>query len=142
MEQRIRRDLAFLFEEHGATVRSNTVDSFGFSQILITAGNVEFRFTYLKREDDCQLAVGPSDGHGVWELPHVALAAATGESTEALFVPLSCGDHPGNPSDLGFTGVASVLKPRFAELNKAFAPENYPATQSRMADIERAVHRR
>lgn len=61
MEQRIRRDLAFLFEEHGATVRSNTVDSFGFSQILITAGNVEFRFTYLKREDDCQLAVGPSD---------------------------------------------------------------------------------
>jgi hypothetical protein len=142
MEQRIRRDLAFLFEEHGAAVRSNAVDPFGFSQILVTAGNVDFRFTYLKREDDCQLAVGPSDGHGVWELLPVALAAATGESAEGLFVPLSCVDHPDSPSDLGFTGVASVLKPRFADLNKAFAPENYPATQSRMADIERTVHPR
>lgn len=142
MEQRIRRDLAFLFEEHGAAVRSNTVDPFGFSQIVVTAGNVDFRFTYLKREDDCQLAVGPSDGHGVWELPHVALAAATGESAEGLFVPLSCGDHPGDSSYLGLTAVAAVLKPRFAELNKAFAPQNYPATQSRMADIERAVHPR
>jgi hypothetical protein len=123
-------------------VRSNTIDPFGFSQIIVAAGNVDFCMTYLKREDDCQLAVGPRDGHGVWELLHVALAAATGESAEGLFVPLSCGDHPGGPSDLGLTGVASVLKPRFAELNKAFAPENYRATQSRMANIERAVHPR
>lgn len=142
MEQRIRRDLAFLFEQHGATVRSNTIDRFGFSQIIVAAGNVDFRFTYLKREDDCQVAVGPRDGHGVWELLHVALAAATGESAEGLLVPLSCSDRPSGSSYSGLTGVAALLKPRFAELDKAFAPQNYPAARSRMIDIERAVHPR
>jgi hypothetical protein len=142
MEQRIRRDLAFLFEEYRAVVRSNAVDPFGFSQIIVTAGNVDFRFTYLKREDDCQLAVGPRDGHGVWELLHVALAAATGESAEGLSIPLSCSDRPSGSSYLGLTGVASILKPRFAALDTAFAPQNYPTARSRMIDIERAVHPR
>jgi hypothetical protein len=142
MEQRIRRDLAFLFEQHGATVRSSTIDQFGFSQIIVAAGNVDFRFTYLKREDDCQLGVGPRDGHGMWELLHVALAAATGESAEGLLAPLSCSDRPSDPSYSGLTGVAALLQPRFGELDKAFGPENYPKTQSRMADIERAVHPR
>jgi hypothetical protein len=142
MEQRIRRDLAFLFEEYGAAVRSNTVDPFGFSQIIVTAGNVDFRFACLKREDDCQLTVGPRDGHGVWELLHVALAAVTGESAEALLVPLSCSDRPSGPSYLGLTGVASLLRTRFAALDKAFAPDSYPTVRSRMIDIERAVHPR
>jgi hypothetical protein len=44
LEQRIRGDLAFLFDEHGATVSSNTLEAFGNSEIAVAVGNLEFQF--------------------------------------------------------------------------------------------------
>jgi hypothetical protein len=70
----------------------------------------------------------------------VALAASTGEDAATLTVPISYNDDPATLSYIGLTTLAAVLKPRFERLNHAFAPENYPATHSRMVQIERAVH--
>jgi hypothetical protein len=43
-------------------------------------------------------------------------------------------------SYIGLTRLASVLEPRFEPVNEVFAPVNYPATHSRMMQIERVVH--
>jgi hypothetical protein len=140
LEQRVRTDLAFLFEEHGAVVSANTREAFGSSEIIVKAGNLEFQFAKNNRDQDFRVSVAPGNGNGVWELLHVALAASTGEDAATLTVPISYNDDPATLSYVGFTRLAAALKPRFDSLNRAFAPENYPSTHSRMVQIERAVH--
>lgn len=140
LEQRVRRDLAFLFDEHGATVSDSTVGAFGISQVRISVGNLEFEFERNDRDQDFLAVVGPRNGLGVWELLHVALAASTGEDVATLTVPISYSDDPATLSYIGLTKLAAVLKPRFEHLNQAFAPENYPATHSKMIETERIVH--
>ena len=140
LERRVRHDLAFLFEEHGATVSANTLEAFGNSEIMVIAGNLEFKFAKNDRDQEFRVVVAPRNGHGVWELLHVALAASTGEDAATLTVPISYNDDPAMLSYIGLTTLAAELKPRFERLNRAFAPENYPATHSRMVQFERAVH--
>jgi len=140
LEQRVHRDLAFLFEVHEAIVTSNTLQAFGNSKVTIAVGNLEFQFAKNQRDNDFRISVSPRDGHGVWELLHIALAASTGEDPVALTFPISYRDDPIRLSYIGFTRLASVLKPRFECLNEAFSSENYPATHARMVQIERRVH--
>jgi hypothetical protein len=140
LEERVRRDLAFLFDEYGATITSNTVEPFGTSEVTVTTANLILRFGKNERDADDRLSVAPRTGHGIWELLHVALAAATGESPSSLVVPFSYNDDPTKLSYIGLARVAAILKPRLAKLESAFAPENYSATRSRMSKIERMVH--
>ncbi len=140
LEQRVHRDLAFLFEEREAIVTSNAVQPFGNSEVTISVGNLEFQFSRNQRDDEFRISVGPRNGHGLWEFLHVALAASTGEDPASLAFPISTSDDPTRLSYIGFTKMSSVLKPRFERLNEAFAPENYLATHARMVQIERKVH--
>jgi hypothetical protein len=142
LERLVRRDLAFLFEENQATVSANTIEGFGNSQLTVAVGNLEFEFAKNDRDQQFQVTVGPRNGKGIWELLHVALAASTGEDAAALTVPISYNDDPATLSYIGLINLARLLRPRFENLNRAFAPENYPATRSRMVQIERAVHPR
>ena len=142
LEQRIRRDLVFLFDEHGATVSSNTLDAFGNSQITVAVGNLEFQFAKNDRDGEARVMVGPRNGHGVWELLRVALAASTGEDVAGLTFPISFSDDPASLHYIGLASLAACLKPRFDRLNDAFAPQNYPDTHARMAHIERITHPR
>ena len=142
LEQRIRTDLAFLFEKYGATVSSNTLEAFGNSEVMVAVGNLEFQFAKNARDHEYRVSVGPRNGHGLWELLHVALSASTGEEAATMMFPISYSDDPTKPSYTDLTGLAALLKPRFERLNDAFAPENYPATHSRMVQIERIVHPR
>lgn len=139
LEQRIRRDLAFLFEKYGATVSSNTLEAFGNSEVTVAVGNLEFQFAKNDRDHEFRVSVGPRNGHGLWELLHVALAASTGEEAATMRFLISYSD---DPTKLSYTSLAALLKPRLDRLNDAFAPENYPATHSRMVQIERIVHPR
>ena len=82
LEQRVRRDFAFLFEEHGATVRSITLQDFGNSEVIVGAGNLDFQFAKNERDGEIRVVVGPRNGHGVWKLLHVALARS--HSTELV----------------------------------------------------------
>ncbi len=105
------------------------------SEIMVVVGNLEFKFAKNDRDQEFRVAVAPRNGHGVWELLHVALAASTGEDAATLTVPISYNDDPATLSYIGLTALAAELKPRFARLNRAFAPENYPATHSRMVKL-------
>lgn len=44
LEQRVRRDLAFRFDQYGATVDSNTLEAYGNSEVSVGVGNLEFQF--------------------------------------------------------------------------------------------------
>jgi hypothetical protein len=140
LEQRIRRDLAFLFDQYGAIVDSNTLEIYGNSEVSVDVGNLEFQFAKNERDGSSRVVVGPRNGLGIWELLHVALAASTGEDPAKLTCPFSYTDDPANLSYIGLSKLASVLESRFGKLNDAFAPENYPATRSRMAQLERILH--
>lgn len=140
LEQRVRRDLEFLFLDYGATVTANTVESFGISELTLETDSVELKFTKNNRDSDYRILVAPRKVDGVWELLHVALAASTGDDAKSLVVPVYYDDEPTELSYVGLTRVAEIMKPRFAQLERAFAPENYPATHSRMVEIERLVH--
>ena len=147
LEERVCRDLAFLFDQYGATVSSNTREAFGNSEVTVAVGNLEFKFAKNDRDGEFRVVVGPRNGLGLWELLHVALAASTGEDPANLSFPISYSDdHSGSSplglglSCVGLTRLASVLEPRFGRLNEAFAPVNYPATHARMTQIERVVH--
>ena len=140
LEQMVRRDLAFLFDQHGAIVSSNTVQAYGNSEVLVAVGNLEFQFAKNDRDGENRAVVGPRNGHGVWELLSVALAASTGENANTLSCPVSYRDDPAALSYIGLTKLASLLKPRFDRLNEAFAPENYAATNLRMVQIEHELH--
>jgi hypothetical protein len=142
MEDQIRRDLSFLFDDHSAIVSSNTIEQFGISEVIVAVGNLDFLFRYNRRDDECEILSGPHDGHGIWEFLHVALAAATGEPVNTLYAPLSCVANSSGTRYTGLTWLASILKPRFAALNTAFAPENYPATHTQMVEIEWSIHPR
>jgi hypothetical protein len=140
LEQRVRRDLDFLFVKYGATVIANTVEAFGISELIVETDGVELKFTNNKRDADYRILVAPRKVDGVWELLHVALAASTGDDANSLVVSIYYDDEPTELSYVGLTRVAEIMKPRFAQLERAFAPENYPATHSRMVEIERLVH--
>jgi hypothetical protein len=144
LEERVRRDLGFLFSEHGATVTSNTAQAFGTSELTLDVRNVAFKFTKNKRDADYRVVVAPRNADGVWELLHVALAAATGDDAKSLIVPVfyDYDDEPSQFSYVGLTRVAEILRPRFVRLDSAFDPQNYPATYWRMVQIERLVHPR
>ena len=142
LEIRVRRDLAFLFEEYGAAVTANTVEPFGNSEVMVETRSLVLRFAINERDADYRVLVAPRDGHGVWELLHVALAAATGEDPTSLITPFAYSDSPSAPNYLGLTRVAAVLRSRFERLDRAFMPGNYPATRSRMVHIERKLHPR
>src|ERR1700722_11199414 len=131
LEQRVRHDLEFLFLEYGATVTANTVEPFGISELTVETDSVALKFTKNKRDADCRILAAPRRVDGVWELLHVALAASTGDDVKSLVVPVYYDDEPTELSYVGLTRVAEIMKPRFAQLERAFAPENYPATHSR-----------
>jgi hypothetical protein len=103
---------------------------------------VDLKFTNNKRDADYRIMAAPRKVDGVWELLHVALAASTGDDANSLVVPIYYDDEPTELSYVGLTRLAEIMKPRFAQLERAFAPENYPATHSRMVEIERLVHPR
>jgi len=147
LEERICRDLAFLFDRYRATVSSNTREAFGNSEVTVAVCNVEFKFAKNERDGVFRVLVGPRNGLGVWELIQVALAASTGENPADLSFPLSYNDDPVGQSYLGLSSsyigltiLAEILEPRFDRLNEAFAPEKYSDTHSRMMQIERMVH--
>jgi hypothetical protein len=142
LEQRVRRDLEFLFLKYGATVTANTVESFGISELTVETDNVELKFTKNNRDADYRVLVAPRRIDGVWELLQVALAASTGDDAKSLVVPAYFDDEPAELSYVGLTRVAEIMRPRFAQLERAFAPENYRATHTRMVEIERLVHPR
>jgi hypothetical protein len=103
---------------------------------------VDLKFTNNKRDADYRIMVAPRNVDGAWELLQVALAASTGDEANSLVVPVYYDDEPTQLSYVGLTRLAEIMKPRFAQLERAFAPENYPATHSRMLEIERLVHPR
>ena len=140
LEERVRRDLAFLFDQYEAKIGSNTREDHGSSQLSIVVGNLEFQFEKNDRGVENTALVGPRNGHGIWELLVVALAASTGEDPMTLKFPISYSGDPAGLSYVGLSRLASVLKPRFDRLNEAFSPENYPATHARMVKIERILH--
>ena len=140
LEQKVRRDLDFLFAEYHATITSNTMEAFRISELTLLAGNVEFKFTNNKRDADYRILVAPRNADGIWELLHVALAAATGDDARSLVVPVHYDDEPSELSYVGLRRVAEVLRPRFMQLDSAFKPQNYAATHSRMVQIERLIH--
>ena len=140
LEQRVRRDLSFLFDRYGAAVTSSTAEPHGIFQVSVAIGHLEFRFSRNERDGEDLVQVAPRDGRGIWELLDVALAASSGEDVKTLNCPVSFTDDPDLLSYLGLTRLASVLRPRLEHLNDAFAPENYPATRLRMAQIERSIH--
>jgi len=140
LEQRIRRDLAFLFDRYGAVIDSNTVEKYGNSEVLVGVGNLQFQFAKNERDSSSRVVVGPRNGHGIWELLHVALAASTDEDSAKLTCPISYTDDPANMSYIGLSKLASVLEPRFEKLNDAFAPDSYQALRSRTAQLERILH--
>jgi hypothetical protein len=65
LERRVRRDLAFLLEEHGAAVSASTLEAFGNSEITVIAGNLGFKFAKNERDHEFQVVVAPRDRHGV-----------------------------------------------------------------------------
>ncbi len=141
LEFRIRRDLDFLFSREGAAFRNCGTDPRGNVEGHVEAGNVVFQFAWNIRDGEDRLMVAPRDGRGVWEFIHVALAASTGEDVRSLTAPFSYTDDPGTASYVGLSRLSSVLRPRFKQLNDAFAPELYEATRQRMAQIERELTR-
>ena len=132
--------MKFLFDQHGAMVKSNTVARYGNSELLIVVGNLEFQFAQNERDGENRIWVGPRNGHGVWEILFVALAASTGEDVKVLTCPVSFSDDPATLTYIGLTKVAELLEPRFDRLNQAFAPQNYASTHSLMVQIERKAH--
>jgi hypothetical protein len=140
LEQRVRRDLAFLFDQYGATLDSNALEAYGNSEVSVGAGNLELQFVKNERDGEYRTTVvGPRNGHGVWEQLQVALAASTGEDPANFSVPISYSDDPAGLSYTGLAKLAFVLKPRFDRLDKAFAsyPENVDcALPVRLVDEE------
>jgi len=93
LEQRVRRDLEFLFLEYGATITANTVESFGISELTVETDAVELKFTKNNRDSDYRILVAPRKVDGVWELLHVAMAASTGADDKSLVVPVYYDDE-------------------------------------------------
>jgi hypothetical protein len=139
LEQRIRRDLDFLFSREGAHFGKCTTDPRGNVEAEVAAGNVVFQFAWNIRDGEDRVMVAPRHGRGVWEFVPVALAASTGKDVRSLIVPFSYTDDPGVVSYVGLSRLSSVLQPRFDHLNDAFAPKSYEATRLRMAHIEREL---
>ena len=117
-------------------------EAFGISDLIVETSTVDLKFTNNKRDADYRIMVAPRNVDGAWELLQVALAASTGDEANSLVVPVYYDDEPTQLSYVGLTRLAEIMKPRFAQLERAFAPENYPATHSRMVEIERLVHPR
>jgi len=106
-------------------------EAFGISELIVETSTVDLKFTNNKRDADYRIMVAPRNVDGVWELLQVALAASTGDEANSLVVPVYYDDEPTQLSYVGLTRLAEIMKPRFAQLERAFAPENYPATHSR-----------
>ena len=74
-------DLAFFFEEHGATVSGNTLGAFGNSEVTVTVGNLEFQFAKNDRDQGKAPSIqslsrhdrydSMTRGHDMFDMTHV-----------------------------------------------------------------------
>jgi hypothetical protein len=127
LERRIRRDLAFLFEEHGAIITSNSYypRAFGNAIVELQSGNVLFKVLKDQREHEIRVDVAPVSAPSEWEYLHIALATCTGEISDDLRYSARYDDNPRDEHYVGLSEVAEILAPRLTTLNDAFLPENY-----------------
>jgi hypothetical protein len=127
LETRIRKDLAFLFEEHGASVTSNNYypRAFGNAIVEMQAGNVLFRIVKDRREHEIRVDVAPISQPDEWEFLDTALAICTGENRDNLGYFARYDDNPRKKTYIGMTEIARLLAPRFAALNDSFLPVGY-----------------
>ena len=58
LEQRVRRDLTFLFDQYGAIVSSSTLQGHGNSEVSVAVGNLEFQFAKNQRDGEDRAVVG------------------------------------------------------------------------------------
>jgi hypothetical protein len=142
LEQQVRHNFEFLFVEHEAQITSNVIEIPGVSELTLAVGNLEFKFSNNDRDGDHSVLVAPRNANGVWEMLHIALAAATGEEAESLMVPAVYDRESRKIKYVEFARISEILKPRFSKLDFAFRPENYPSTHSRMVQLERQIHPR
>jgi len=65
----------------------------GISELTINAANVQFKFTNNKPDADSSILVPPRNVDAIWEMLHVALAAATSDDARSLIIPVYYGDE-------------------------------------------------
>jgi hypothetical protein len=132
LAEEIRRDLAFLFTDHGGRiVADNTIRyplPFDYAYVVVDVVNLLFRF--FRGRDQLRAYIAPTHSPGAWEDLSSLLGLIGNNSELKEFSSLP--------------QIASVLKPNMHWLQENLSQERYAQVQAKMADIhshERAAIR-
>jgi len=118
---RVRDDLAFLFEKHGARFVPNE-RKYKYGKV-VTLETDKLRFEAAWDRGDYFLRVAPLHAPLDWEEIGPALMAVNANA------PITTkADFPPAPSWSDLDGLAKVLEPQFAHLEEALSPAHYGET--------------
>jgi hypothetical protein len=124
LERDVKREFAFLFENHAATISSNgRLGIMDFAYVSVDVGNLRVRSS----RDRGYVGVSVAPLHSIrnWHDLGVAL----------IVVQAGTETRDSNPSSI-LRGAASRLEPYFAKLNEAFSESQFPATNVKLREIE------
>lgn len=125
LEEKVRKDLAFLFRDSAASIISNYCfpGAFGNVVLVLAAGALLLRVV----QDRGEFRVDVAPGHAPTEWKLLALALSAVEANTQNPIPASCSS---------VQQAAALLAVSLESLRTAFSPTNYASTKSRMYDIE------
>jgi hypothetical protein len=123
LEESVRRELGFLFKQHGAKISSNgRLRIMDFAYVTIDVGNLRLRAA--RDRGSIEISIAPVHAVRYWQSLGEALLAVHQEGELPKAVPSSI-----------LRGAGARLEPVLARLDEAFSEAQYPATRERIREI-------
>ena len=129
LKEKVRNDLAFLFEDFGAKFVAND-RKYKYGKV-VTLETDKLRFQASWDRGEYFLRIAPSHAPLDWEGIDAALMVVNAKAPSTSYA-----ENPISQAWSGLAGLAQVLGPQLPLIEKAFSPEQYAHTIQSIERIE------
>ena len=137
LEGDVRRDLSFLFTEHGARIVSNSYYPRSFGNAIIVIPVRDLFLEVVRDRGSLCVCVGrtpPGPSESPWTDSRLAVAS--------LEMKESGSRIPDIPSYATLSRAAAILEPAFSLLEEAYSAPNYEPTMQKIKAINKASRKK
>ena len=129
LEENVRRELGFLFNQHGAQISSNTrLGIMDFACVSVDVDNLRLRVA--RDRGSIEISIAPIHAVRYWQSMGEAILALEKERELPKSIPSSI-----------LRGAGPRLEVQFVKLNEAFSETQFPATRERIREIRESLEK-
>jgi hypothetical protein len=129
LEENVRRELGFLFNQHGAKISSNTrLRIMDFACVSVDVDNL--RLLAARDRGSIEISIAPIHAVRYWQSMGEAILALEKECELPKSIPSSI-----------LRGAGPRLEVQFVKLNEAFSETQFPITRERIREIRESLEK-